>query len=247
MTQDSFKKLFQQYGHVLDSTVMMDKDTGRPRGFGFVTFEDDEGVDRTLAMQPLMLDGKQIEVKRAQSRGQPASSAQPNRFSTPASESRGGQAPLRAWGSNSNSTASESAPASGGASGQFDPQAMAKMYQQMGWGSSAWNPQMMWQQMMSAYMGNAAKGSYGQGYGQSAQQGQQGQQGSQNQAAAAMAAYMRAYGGAQQGGEQGWGARGGAAASPPTDGRGRSGGTGSSQRERSPARNSRSYDERSRF
>ncbi|WFD02010.1 hypothetical protein MOBT1_000693 [Malassezia obtusa] len=66
VTQDSFKQLFQQFGHVLDSTVMMDKDTGRPRGFGFVTFESDEGVEKTLANQPLMLDGKQIEVKRAQ-------------------------------------------------------------------------------------------------------------------------------------------------------------------------------------
>ena len=71
VTQDSFKQLFQQFGHVLDSTVMMDKDTGRPRGFGFVTFENDDGVENTLAHQPLLLDGKQIEVKRAQSRGQP--------------------------------------------------------------------------------------------------------------------------------------------------------------------------------
>ena len=38
-----------------------------------------------------------------------------------------------------------------------------------------------------------------------------------------------------------------AAASPPADGRARPGGAGSSQRERSPGRNSRNYDERSRF
>lgn len=47
---------------------MMDKDTGRPRGFGFVTFDSDAAVDRTLE-QPLSIHGKMIEVKRAQPRG----------------------------------------------------------------------------------------------------------------------------------------------------------------------------------
>jgi len=47
---------------------MMDKDTGRPRGFGFVTFDGDAAVDATLA-GPLQILGKPIEVKRAQPRG----------------------------------------------------------------------------------------------------------------------------------------------------------------------------------
>lgn len=114
VTQDSFRRLFQQYGHVLDSTVMMDKDTGRPRGFGFVTFENDEGVEKTLAAQPLTLDGKQIEVKRAQSRGQPSgSSAQPNRFTPAADSSRSGPAPLRMWGAPQSGGESGAAPAAG--------------------------------------------------------------------------------------------------------------------------------------
>lgn len=238
VTQDSFKQLFQQFGHVLDSTVMMDKDTGRPRGFGFVTFESDEGVEKTLANQPLMLDGKQIEVKRAQSRGQPAPNAQPNRFSTGANDTSGrGQAPLRAWG----------APAADKpAGGAFDPQAMAKMYQQMGWGSSAWNPQMVWQQMMSAYMGNAAKS----GWNPAAMAGGAGGANANSNAAAA---YMRAYSGGSGSagngdgsGASGWGSRGGGNATE--DPRGRSSNSGSSgHRERSPVRNSRNYDERSRF
>jgi RNA-binding protein Musashi len=49
---------------------MMDKDTGRPRGFGFVTFESEAGVDNcTQPGQVLQINGKPIEVKKAQPRG----------------------------------------------------------------------------------------------------------------------------------------------------------------------------------
>lgn len=57
-----------QFGRVLDATLMMDKDTGRPRGFGFVTFDSEAAVDRTLE-RPLEILGKYIEVKKAQPRG----------------------------------------------------------------------------------------------------------------------------------------------------------------------------------
>ena len=221
VTQDSFKQLFQQFGHVLDRTVMMDKDTGRPRGFGFVTFENDDGVENTLAHQPLLLDGKQIEVKRAQSRGQPQPNAAPNRFSSDPARGSNAQAPLRMWGAGGGSAnGGDKAPAQmpGFGAGGFDPQAMAKMYQQMGWGSSAWNPQLMWQQMMAAYMSSAATG---------------GMPGAPPGG--------RAQGAGRSGQDAGWGSRGDDAR-----GRGAAGGP-AHQRERSPTRGSRSYDERSRF
>jgi len=67
-TEQDFKHFFMQFGRVIDATLMMDKDTGRPRGFGFVTFDGDAAVDAALA-QPLEILGKPIEVKRAQPRG----------------------------------------------------------------------------------------------------------------------------------------------------------------------------------
>jgi RNA-binding protein Musashi len=57
---------------------MMDKDTGRPRGFGFVTFESEAGVDACLA-QELEIHGKPIEVKKAQPRGNMREEEEANR------------------------------------------------------------------------------------------------------------------------------------------------------------------------
>ena len=67
-TDSEFREFFEQFGRVLDATLMMDKETGRPRGFGFVTFDSDAAVDRTLA-QDLEIKGKWMEVKRAEPRG----------------------------------------------------------------------------------------------------------------------------------------------------------------------------------
>lgn len=67
-TEEDFTNFFKQFGRVVDATLMMDKETGRPRGFGFVTFDGDAAVDATLK-GPLQILGKAIEVKRAQPRG----------------------------------------------------------------------------------------------------------------------------------------------------------------------------------
>ncbi|PSS27525.1 hypothetical protein M430DRAFT_14795 [Amorphotheca resinae ATCC 22711] len=67
-TEQDFKEYFMQFGRVVDATLMMDKDTGRPRGFGFVTFDSEAAVDACLEI-PLEIHGKPIEVKKAQPRG----------------------------------------------------------------------------------------------------------------------------------------------------------------------------------
>ncbi|RQM05577.1 hypothetical protein DH86_00001615 [Scytalidium sp. 3C] len=67
-TEQDFKEYFMQFGRVVDATLMMDKDTGRPRGFGFVTFDSEAAVEACLNI-PLEILGKPIEVKKAQPRG----------------------------------------------------------------------------------------------------------------------------------------------------------------------------------
>ncbi|KAJ6007970.1 hypothetical protein N7540_011946 [Penicillium herquei] len=67
-TEQDFKHFFMQFGRVVDATLMIDKDTGRPRGFGFVTFDSETAVENALS-RPLEILGKTIEVKKAQPRG----------------------------------------------------------------------------------------------------------------------------------------------------------------------------------
>ncbi|KAL6542945.1 hypothetical protein OROHE_010465 [Orobanche hederae] len=65
VTETDFKKYFDQFGTVTDVVVMYDHNTLRPRGFGFVTFDSEEAVDKVLVRNFHELNGKMVEVKRA--------------------------------------------------------------------------------------------------------------------------------------------------------------------------------------
>jgi len=61
------KHFFEQFGAVVDSIVMVDQNTKRSRGFGFITFEDGTGgAQKALATQPLYIREKYVEIKLAQ-------------------------------------------------------------------------------------------------------------------------------------------------------------------------------------
>jgi len=64
-----FEEFFGKFGTIIDAQLMLDKDTGRSRGFGFVTFDAPEAVDRVCQGRYLDFNGRQIEVKRAEPRG----------------------------------------------------------------------------------------------------------------------------------------------------------------------------------
>lgn len=69
VTSESMREFFSQFGKVVDSTVMLDRETGRSKGFGFVSFEDTD-VTPFLGFGNLEIDGKLIDVKLAQPRSQ---------------------------------------------------------------------------------------------------------------------------------------------------------------------------------
>lgn len=68
-SEEQFSEFFGQFGRVVDATLMMDKDTGRPRGFGFVTFDNGEAVEKAMQTPFLQINNKTIEVKRATPKG----------------------------------------------------------------------------------------------------------------------------------------------------------------------------------
>lgn len=59
-TQESLQRYFGQYGEVIDCVVMKNSETGRSRGFGFVTFADPNKVDSVLKSGPHELDGRTV-------------------------------------------------------------------------------------------------------------------------------------------------------------------------------------------
>jgi RNA recognition motif-containing protein len=66
-TDDGLRAAFENYGPVTDAKVITDRDTGRSRGFGFVTFQDPEDGKKAMAeMDGQQLDGRQVRVNEAQ-------------------------------------------------------------------------------------------------------------------------------------------------------------------------------------
>jgi RNA recognition motif-containing protein len=59
-TQDDLFDLFQEFGAVTHAQVIIDKETGQSRGFGFVTMKDDTEAQRAIAA----LDGRDFRERR---------------------------------------------------------------------------------------------------------------------------------------------------------------------------------------
>ncbi|HPQ68271.1 MAG TPA: RNA-binding protein [bacterium] len=62
----SLHEAFSRFGEIAEAKVITDRDTGRSRGFGFVTFADEESAEAAVSeMNGADLDGRTIKVDRA--------------------------------------------------------------------------------------------------------------------------------------------------------------------------------------
>ncbi len=65
-TGEELQSLFEQYGDVDSAKVIMDRETGRSKGFGFVEMPNDaEGLSAIAELNDSEIDGRNIVVKKA--------------------------------------------------------------------------------------------------------------------------------------------------------------------------------------
>ena len=144
-----FEEFFAKYGTIIDAQLMLDKDTGRSRGFGFVTYDSPDAVDRVCQNKYIEFKGKQIEIKRAEPRhmqkGHGSGGGHGNNYNNYNNNNRNNN---NNNNSNSNSNFGSASPMAmqnpygaamyqnpmmnmGGFNPMFNPQAMQEYYQKM--------------------------------------------------------------------------------------------------------------------
>jgi len=63
---EKLREMFASFGSIDEATVIKDKFSGRSKGFGFVTFSDDESAKKAIAeMNEKEVEGRQLKVNEA--------------------------------------------------------------------------------------------------------------------------------------------------------------------------------------
>ncbi|XP_053611806.1 heterogeneous nuclear ribonucleoprotein 27C isoform X2 [Plodia interpunctella] len=68
ITETDLRVFFGRYGKVMEVVIMYDQEKKKSRGFGFLSFEDELSVERVTQEHFINLNGKQVEIKRAEPR-----------------------------------------------------------------------------------------------------------------------------------------------------------------------------------
>ena len=83
-TEDSVRELFTPHGTVEKVALVNDRDTGQPRGFGFVEMDEEDAVSAVEALNGYTLGGRALKVNEARPR-------------EPRGGGGGGGGPRRSW------------------------------------------------------------------------------------------------------------------------------------------------------
>jgi RNA recognition motif-containing protein len=68
-TDEGLRQAFERFGEITEAKVITDRETGRSRGFGFVTFvQDDSATSAITEMDGSQLEGRTIKVNQAEER-----------------------------------------------------------------------------------------------------------------------------------------------------------------------------------
>ena len=68
-TKEELQSAFEQFGEVSSAKIIMDRDTGRSKGYGFIEMSDDDAANAAIAaLNESDLDGQNIVVKQSEDR-----------------------------------------------------------------------------------------------------------------------------------------------------------------------------------
>ncbi len=68
-SDEGLRSAFDEFGEIMDAKVITDRETGRSRGFGFITFANQEDANKAITkMNGASLDGRNLVVNEARER-----------------------------------------------------------------------------------------------------------------------------------------------------------------------------------
>ncbi len=80
VAEDELRELFSQAGEIKEVTMILDRDTRRPKGFGFVEFINQADAEKAIQMfNDYELDGRRLTVNMARPREERSSGGYGNR------------------------------------------------------------------------------------------------------------------------------------------------------------------------
>jgi RNA recognition motif-containing protein len=65
VSEDQLRGVFASYGEISQLSLIMDRDTGRPKGFGFITFASQQAAEKALEQNGKDLGGRPLRVNIA--------------------------------------------------------------------------------------------------------------------------------------------------------------------------------------
>lgn len=81
-SEDELRDFFAQYGNIQDIKLIIDFNTGRSKGFGFITYASDQDCEKALAANGADLGGRKLKVNiaREDNRGAAGGGGRPGGF-----------------------------------------------------------------------------------------------------------------------------------------------------------------------
>ena len=68
VTETELRSLFSSYGQINELAMIMDRETGRPKGFAFITFATQQAAEKALEMNGRDVGGRPLKVNVAMER-----------------------------------------------------------------------------------------------------------------------------------------------------------------------------------